>query len=111
MKQRTVMGQVVYEDGKYFVEYEGKRHVMKAGDMVDQQALKEAVGLAAELVLSEIIVAVRVPRIPCVLCYVEPDYFVAVESVGDMVRKGMLQGFLEEGVISQEVFDRQMGTM
>lgn len=110
MKQRTVMGQVLYEDGKYFVEYEGMRHMMPAGELVDENALKESVGHEAELVLSEAIVAVRVPRIPCVLCYVPRDPLFIV-GIGDMVRKGMLQGFLDEGVITQEVFEEQMRAM
>jgi hypothetical protein len=105
------MGQVLYEDGKYLVEYEGQRHVMKAGDMVDPEALKKAVGLAAELVVVEIIVAVRIPRLPCVLCYVPADPWVLFERVGPEVRKGMLRGFLDEGLITPEIFEQQIAGM
>jgi len=107
------MGQVLYEEGKYLVAYEDKQYELRVSDMVDESALKKAIGQEAEILLAEYAVAIRFPRIriPCVLCYYHADPFSVVEGVSSMVRKGMLQGFLDEGLISQEVFDRQMGTM
>jgi len=111
VKQRKVMGEVLHEEGKYLLAYEDRKYELKVGELVDEPALKRAIGQSAEVVLAESVVAVRVPEIHCVLCYIPVDYFAVIEAIGDRVRQGMLQGFLDEGLISQQIYDEQMRTM
>jgi hypothetical protein len=109
---------MVYKDGKYFVEMEGRDEELPVGVLVDEAQFKELVGQQVEVLYSEptrfvVGVVARVPRIRCyyILCYYPADIWgryvgPAIPELGENVRIKLADRFLEEGLISREVHEK-----
>ena len=114
MEKRHGMGTVVFKDGNYFLEVEGKQKVIPIGPQVDTSQLKELVGQKVEILHSEpqsfvvgLTLAGQKPGIkgPRITCYipVDPNLFGVVQE--DM-RASLAKQFLKEGLISQETYEK-----
>ncbi len=117
MKEETRVGTVSFEEGKYFLEVEGKREELPVG-IVAEAKLKELVGREVEVLYTEprrfvaglvdrkigpILCYIPIP-IPPIPCYIPPPWF--FRGVEEQVRINLAKQFLEEGLISEEIFGR-----
>jgi hypothetical protein len=112
MAEHPKTGTVLFKEGTYFLEVEGKHHAIPVGANVQTPQLKELVGKKVEILYSEpksfVIglvqsgVAVRPPRI---ICYFPADPW-AVGVVEEGARAALAKQFLNEGVLSKETFEK-----
>jgi hypothetical protein len=113
MAERPKTGTVVFKEGTYFLEVEGKHHPIPVGANVQTPQLKELVGKKVDVLYSEpksFVVGlvqsgasnVRFPRI---ICYFPADPW-AVGVVEEAARAGLAKQFLNEGVLSKETFEK-----
>jgi len=108
-------GTVVLKDGIYFLEVEGKQHVIPVGANVQLAQLKELVGKKVDVLYSEpksFIVGLAqsgaAVRPPLILCYIPADPW-AFGVVEESARAGLATQFLSEGVLSKETFEKLGG--
>lgn len=108
MQQRNPVGTVIYAEGRYLLEADGRRREIPIGPLVDEAQLKELVGKEVEIFLGEPpVLGVRQPGRPGVICYYPPpDFWHTAGILGDKVRLPLLKALRDEGWISQEVYDR-----
>jgi hypothetical protein len=119
MKGETRRGIVAYEEGKYLLEVEGKREELPTRDVAEEARLKELVGQEVEVLYSEPrravvgLVAKERILIPCyipwppwywVTCYIPAPW--VIRGLEREVQVNLAKRFLEEGYISEEVFER-----
>lgn len=115
MAEQPKTGTVVFKEGTYFLEAEGKRHAIPVGANV-QTPLKELVGKQVEVLYSEpksfVVGLVQAGassfRPPRVICYFPADPW-AVGVVEEGARVALAQQFLNEGVLSPETFAKLGG--
>jgi len=115
MVEHPKTGTVVFKEGTYFLEAEGKHHVIPVGANVQSPQLKELVGKKVDILYSEPqrFVAGLVPvgatsRPPRIICYFPADPW-AVGVVEEGARQALAQQFLNEGVLSKETFEKLGG--
>ena len=109
-------GTVVHKDGVYFLEAEGKHHVIPVGPHTNVAQLKELVGQQVEVLHSEPtsfivgLVAAKAtgPRVPRIICYVPADPF-AFGVVEEAARVGLAKQFLDQGILSKANYEK-LGT-
>jgi len=116
MKKETRTGTVVFEEGKYFLEVEGRREELLAGLVADEEQLRKLVGEEVEVLYSEpkrFVVGLVSRKIGPILCYVWPPWPVCyypvpwiLRGVEKEVRVNLAKRFLKEGLISEEVYDK-----
>lgn len=113
MVEQPKIGKVIFKEGTYFLEAEGKHHAIPVGANVQTPQLKELVGKQVEILYSEpqsFVVglvqagatSIRPPRI---ICYFPADPW-AVGVVEEGARAALAQQFLNEGVLSRENFEK-----
>lgn len=116
VKQRKVVGTIVMEGEKYFIDVAGQREELPVVVVGDEAELKEMVGTQVEVLYSEptrFIVGLKPPRRPPWLCYLpRPPWLCYLpppwvfRGFEQQVRVNLAKQFLEEGLISKEVYDR-----
>jgi hypothetical protein len=116
MREETRVGMVGYEEGKYFLEVEGEREDLPVGIVMEEAQLKELVGQKVDVLYSEpkrVVVGLVVEALPPILCYVPPWWFGCylppiwvLRGVEREVRVNLAKRFLEEGLISEGIFER-----
>ncbi len=118
MEEETRIGKMVYREGKYFVEMEGRDEELPVGILADEAQFKELMGQQVEVLYSEPVrfvvgVKAKVPRVRCyyILCYYPRDFWdrrfgSVIPELKENVRIKLADRFLEEGIISQEVHDK-----
>ena len=120
MKGETRRGIVAYEEGKYFLEVEGRREELPTRAVAEEARLKELVGQEVEVLYSEprravvgLVAKERMlipcyvpwpPWPPCFMCYLPASWL--IRGVEREVQVNLAKRFLEEGYISEEVFER-----
>jgi len=111
---RKVKGTVVEKRGKFFVQVGEQAHELNPNPFGDKATLKANVGQVVEVVLTEPqIVAILTKKTPvacfapCFICYYPIDIF-RNWMITPELRVRNLKAFLEEGFISQEIFDQQI---
>jgi hypothetical protein len=114
--KRRIVGKVLLEGDKYFIDVAGRREELPPGVIGDEAELKELVGEQVEVFYSEptrFIVGLKHPRRPpwmCYLprppwlCYLPPPW--VFKGFEKEIRLNLARQFLEEGLISKEVYDR-----
>lgn len=113
MDEQFKTGTVVFKEGTYFLEAEGKHHAISVGANVHTPQLKELVGKKVDILYSEpqSFVVGLVPagassgRFPRVICYFPADPW-AVGVVKEGARVALARQFLNEGVLSKETFEK-----
>jgi hypothetical protein len=113
MDKKPGTGTVVYKEGTYFLEAEGKTHAIPVGAHLKTEQLKELVGQKVEVVFSEptsfviglVPVAKVGGRIPRIICYFPADPW-AFGVVEEAARVGLAQQFLNQGVLSKENYEK-----
>jgi len=118
MKEETRVGTVGFEEGKYFLEVEGRREELLAGLVAQEAQLEKLVGQEVEVLYSEprrLVVGLVAREIGPILCYIPPPvpplcYYPvdpwAFRGIEREVRVNLAKRFLEEGLISEGVFER-----
>jgi len=114
MKEEARIGTVVFKEGKYFLEVEGRREELLVGLVADEAQLRKLVGQEVEVLYSEprrVVVGLVAREIGPILCYVRPPWPVCyypipwiLRGVEREVRVNLAKRFLEEGLISEEVY-------
>jgi hypothetical protein len=120
MREEKRTGILVFEEGKYFLEVEGRREEVPPEAVAQEARLKELVGQEVEVLYSEpkravvglvarelmpILCYIPWPPLPpCFMCYLPPPW--VIRGVEQEVRTNLARRFLEEGYISEEVFER-----
>jgi hypothetical protein len=120
MREEKRTGIVVFEEGKYFLEVEGRREEVPPEAVAQEARLKELVGQEVEVLYSEpkravvgLVAKEFMPILcyipwppwpPCFMCYLPPPW--VIRGVEQEVRMNLARRFLEEGYISEEVFER-----
>jgi len=120
MEEETRVGTVGFEEGKYFLEVEGRREELPTWAVAEEARLKELVGQEVEVIYSEPRRAVMglvakelmpilcyipwPPWPPCFMCYLPAPWL--IRGVEREVQVNLAKRFLEEGYISEEVFER-----
>jgi hypothetical protein len=106
----STMGTVLFKEGNFFVDVEGKQELIPVG-REEVQRLKQLEGKKVEVVFSEpkrfiagLILADASLRLPQkILCYVpRPDFLTAV--VEDRARIELAKQMLDAGFLSKENF-------
>jgi len=116
MAEQPKTGTVVFKDGTYFLEAEGKHHAIPVGANVQSPQLKELVGKKVDILYSEpqrfVVGLVQAGatgfRPPRIICYFPADPW-AVGLVEEGARAALAQQFLNEGVLSKETFEKLGG--
>jgi hypothetical protein len=120
MDKNMSVGKIAFEKNRFFLEVEGKREEIPVA-AGDEGRLKEMVGQEVQVLYSEpkraVVGLVGVERIPffcyvpwppwpppCFMCYLPPYWL--IRGVERQVQENLARRFLEEGVISAEVFER-----
>jgi len=108
MATQPKTGAVVFKDGTYFLETEGKQLPIPVSPHTQPAQLKELVGQKVEIVYSEptsfVVGLVKAgPRIVRILCYLPADPYV-FGVVDEVARVGLAKQFLNEGVLSKETY-------
>lgn len=114
--ERKPMGKVAYEAGKYFLEVAGRREELVPGALADEAQLKELVGQEVEILYTEprswvVGLATARRRIVCYMPLPRPVCYLAIDprvlrGLQDKVRLNLAKQFLEEKLISKEVYDK-----
>ena len=111
---KKVRGTIVEKEGKFFLQVGTQMHELNGNPFGDEKALKANVGQAVQVVMTEPqIVAVLTKKtptacyMPCFICYVPIDIF-RNWLIDERIRTMNLKAFLDEGLISQEVYNQQM---
>lgn len=104
MKEKTVYGTVLSEEGRFLLEVEGKRHELPEGMMVDRAHLARLVGQKVHVVIGDPPIIV----IDHILCYVPADPWAWVVRIDPKVRQGILDGFVQAGLLTKEKADQAM---
>jgi hypothetical protein len=120
MKERMRMGIVMFDEGKYFLEVEGRREELPLETVVEEEQLKKLVGQEVEVFFSEprpAVVGIKAKELmpilcyipwppwpPCFLCYLPVPWL--IRGVEREVQINLAKRFREEGYISEEVFER-----
>jgi hypothetical protein len=102
-------GTVVLKDGAFLLEAEGKFHAIPVGPHTQAAHLKELAGKKVEILYSEpksFIVGLVGGRVP-ILCYFPADPYSTFVDEG--ARAGLAKQLLNEGVLSQETFNKIAG--
>jgi hypothetical protein len=115
MAEQPRTGTVVFKEGTYFLEAEGKHQAIPVGANV-QTSLKELVGKKVDILYSEpksFVVGIvqsgaSTVRFPRVICYFPADPW-AVGVVEEGARQALAQQFLNEGVLSSATFAKLGG--
>jgi hypothetical protein len=116
MEEETRMGTVAFEEGKYFLEVEGRREELPIGLVAEEAQLKELVGQEVEVLYSEprrIVVALVARERLRFTCYLpawppwpsHPAPWV-IRGVEREVRANLAERFFEEKLISKEVYEK-----
>lgn len=136
MKRQADKGKIILEEGKYFLDIDGKKQELPAGT-IDEAKLKELAGKEVEIIYSEpqsFVVGIKVDKLPTITCYIRPwpphppcyiwhphppcymycfvCYLPAdwlIKGVEVEVRKNLAQRFLDEGIISKENYEKFIG--
>ena len=111
---RKAKGTIVEKEGKFFLQMGTQMHELNANAFGDEKTLKANVGQNVQVVLTEPqIVAILTKKIPtacymaCFICYVPIDIF-RNWLIDEKVRRVNLATFLEEGLITKEIYEQQM---
>jgi hypothetical protein len=111
---RKVKGTVVEKRGKFFVQVGEQVHELNPNPLGDKVMLKANVGQVVEVVLTDPqVVAILTKKTPvacfapCFICYYPIDIF-RNWIISPEIREMNLKAFLEEGLISQEIYDLQI---
>ena len=106
MAHRPRSGTVVQREGNFFLEAEGKLTPIPLSPTSQPGNLKELVGKKVEVLYTEprsFVAGLVGGRVP-ILCYFPVDPWFSVVDEG--ARLGVAQQFLNEGLISQETFEK-----
>lgn len=109
MANQPKTGTVVLKDGAYLLETEGKLQAIPVGPHTQPAQLKELAGHKVEILYSEpksFIVGLVGGRIP-ILCYFPADPYSTFVDEG--ARAGLAKQLFNEGVLSQETFNKLGG--
>jgi len=116
MKEAIRRGKVFFEKGKYFLEVEGKRWELEAGGIIIDGRIEDLVGQEVEVLYSEptrLVVGLVAKKIGGVLCYIRPHPICYIPAdpwifrgIEREVRVNLAKRFLEEKLISKEVFEK-----
>lgn len=111
---KRTKGTIVEKEGKFFLQVGTEMHELNANPFGDEKTLKANVGQSVQVVMTDPqIVAVLTKKVPtacympCFICYVPIDIF-RNWLIDERIRAVNLKSFLEEGLISQEVYNQQM---
>ena len=104
MKQRAVYGTVLHEEGRFLLEVAGMRRELPEGIMVDRKHLGDLVGKRVSVVIGDS----PIIFIDHILCYVPADPWGWVVRVDPKIRQGILQGFVQAGLLAPEKADQLM---
>jgi hypothetical protein len=115
MATQPKTGTIVFKDGTYFLEAEGKQFAIPVSANVQPAQLKELVGKKVDVLHSEpksfivgLVQSGSGLRGPRILCYIPADPF-ALGVVEEGARAALAKQFLDEGVLSQETFGKLGG--
>jgi hypothetical protein len=117
MDTKSGTGTVMYKEGTFFLEMEGKQHVIPVGPHLKATQLKDLLGQKVDVVFSEpisfvigLVSASAKPgvRPPRVICYIPVDPF-AFGVVDEAARRGLAQQFVEQGVLSKANYEKLAG--
>ncbi len=112
----TQKGTVIAKKGKYYAQVGQQLHELVPNELGGEDRLKEMVGMEVQVVFSKPELLAVIPkkrpaagwRPQCYLCYIPaPDDF-KFWNINPAIREANLKVFLEQGLISQEVYDQQM---
>ena len=111
---KKARGTIVEKEGKFFLQVGTQMHELNTNPFGDEKTLKANVGQSVQVVMTEPqIVAILTKKtpiacyMPCFFCYVPIDIF-RNWLIDEKIRQVNLATFLEEGLISKEVFEQQM---
>jgi len=111
---RKMEGTLVEKKGKFFVQIGEEMHELDPNPLGEAETLKANVGQEVQVVLADPrIVAIITHKVPvacyraCFICYKPRDLF-EHWKINPAIKELNLKAFLEEGLITQEVFDQQM---
>jgi len=115
MAEHPRTGTVVFNEGTYFLETEGKLRAIPVAANLQTPQLKELVGKKVDILYSEptrfvvgLVPAGATVRPPRIICYFPADPW-AVGVVEEGARVALAKQFLNEGVLSQETFEKLAG--
>ncbi len=103
-------GKVVEKEGIYFLEAEGKLHPIPVTTKTPPAQLKEAVGHQVEILYSEpvsFVAGLVRPGHPPITCYFQIEKFFGV--VPEEMRAALAKQLLNDGLVSQETFNKLSG--
>ena len=106
MAHRPRSGTVVQKEGNFFLEAEGKLTPIPVSPTFQPATLKELIGKKVEVLYTEprsFVAGLVGGRVP-ILCYFPVDPWFSVVDEG--ARLGVARQFLNEGLISQETFEK-----
>jgi hypothetical protein len=117
MKEEMHVGTIAFEKGKFYLEVEGRREEVPPGAVADEAQFKELVGREVEVLYSEprrVVVGLVARELHPILCYVPWPRWVTcylpaiwpIRGVEREVQANLAKQFLEEGYISEEVYER-----
>ena len=111
---RKAKGTLVEKEGKFFIKMGEQLHELNPNPLGEEATFKANIGQVVQVILTEPqIVAILTNKkkrpcySPCFICYVPIDIF-RNWQIDPRVRELNLRAFLEEGLITQEVFDEQI---
>jgi len=111
---RKLEGTLVEKKGKFFIQLGEDLHPVEANQLGDKETLKANVGQTVGVVMSEpSVVAILTHKDPivcyraCFICYYPIDLF-RFWKINPAIKEINLKAFLDQGLITQEVFDQQM---
>ena len=112
MKQ--LEGKLIEKEGEFFIEMGEGLFPLEANPLGDTATLKANVGQMVGVVMSEpSVISIFTRKNPivcyraCFICYYPIDIF-KFWKINPAIKEMNLKVFLEEGLITQEVFDQQM---
>jgi hypothetical protein len=116
MPEEIREGTIIFEEGKYLLEVEGKREELPVGVRLQERQLKKLVGQKVEVLYTEpkqFVVGLKAFRRPPILCYVPPvDWLIdpaVLTGVEKQVRLNLAKQFLKAKLISQEIYAKLGG--
>jgi hypothetical protein len=118
MPEEIREGTVVYEEGKYLLEVEGKREELPVGVRLQEAQLKKLVGQKVEVLYTvprQYVVGLKGFRRPPILCYVPPiDWQIdlgLIRGVESQVRLNLAKQFLKANLITKEIYAKLGGKL
>jgi hypothetical protein len=113
-EMKKVQGTLLEKEGKFFVQMGREMQELNPNPYGGAETLKANVGQTVQVILTDPqIVAILTKKVPvacfapCFICY-KPIEFIGNWFINPAIRTMNLKAFLEEGLISKEVYEQQM---